>query len=83
MKWPLILRKTHDAEVFALRDQIKHEYSRALKDGRAQVHAWSRDAATNMFYTDRGMGDDPRARAVFTGAIQGAEKLFAPEKLEY
>lgn len=80
MRWPFMTKATHDriirhldlqheACTDLLRQYIDNEYARATRDGRAQVHAWARDATWNVFH-----GGQAQA------AFQEAERIFAPAK---
>ena len=86
MRWPWMTLSRHDrivAEMHhqhvsdmavlseAAADAVDQEYARATREGRAQVHAWARDATWNVFTAAR-----PRL------AFQEAESIFAPAKTD-
>ena len=86
MRWPWMTLSRHDrivAEMHhqhvsdmavlseAAADAVDREYARATRDGRAQVHAWARDATWNVFH-----GGQAQA------AFQEAEHMFAPSKTD-
>ena len=70
-----MLKKTHDRiyadELIVAQRAIDNEYARATREGRAQVHAWARDATWNVFH-----GGQAQA------AFQQAESIFAPSKTD-
>jgi hypothetical protein len=73
MQSPLITRKRHEAEVAHLRAAIKTEYSRAMSEGKAKVHAWAREVNYNLFQLD-----DFRLKGAIRAALQQAELMFNP-----
>ena len=78
LRWPLMLKRTHDADVkriLEIADQnISREYDRANKDGIARVHAWAQ-AATSAFFDI----DMYQAKGAAIAAFQHAEQAFSPE----
>lgn len=80
--WPpfmTVLR--HNREITILAEQyqevVGQEHARATREGRAQVHAFAREATWNIFYGDSGGGTtNPRAYV----ALQQAEHMFSPEQ---
>lgn len=79
MRWPFMLKKTHEAEFDQLtaiyQEMADAEYARAVADGRAKVHAWAIEANYNVF-------NHGNARSAAIAAFQEAEELFAPSKID-
>lgn len=67
----------HDAEIrltqYNAEQAINREYQRAMKDGRAKVHAWAIDSNYQMFSVD-----STRAKSAAIMAFQEAERQFRP-----
>ena len=80
MKWPFMTKAEHEREVKRVTDLMQEaldrEYQRAMVDGRAQVHAWARDAAAEFFTIDT-----HRAKGAAVAAFQFAERQFGPAPL--
>lgn len=85
MHWPFMLRRTHDCVVSELREEYTkclekayeecaYEYDRAMKDGKALVHAWARDVTWRIFTSSDSHISHLRA------AMQDAEKQFNPKR---
>lgn len=91
MRWPLMLRRTHDARM-AYAVEIHHgiyatqreryqklvdaEYKRARDEGRAQVHRWAVDINFSIFHGFSPFEDTPRWKAY--PALQQTESEFNP-----
>lgn len=88
LRWPFMLRRTHEEIVRGLRDnyqrRVDSEYARATQEGRQQVHAWAREANWNIFWgidqgsSGSGFRGDQRSRSY--AALQDAERQFAPSR---
>lgn len=78
MRWPLMTKAEHEAEVKRLTDlmqaAVDREYDRATKDGMARVHAWATAATAQFFHIDM-----YRAKPAAIAAFQHAERTFSPE----
>jgi hypothetical protein len=77
LRSPWVTRTRYEREIKLVSDSaaaaITAEYGRAMKAGRAQVHAWARDAAARFFYLD-----NHRAKGAAIAAFQQAEHQFNP-----
>lgn len=63
---------------------IDGEHARAVREGRAQIHAWSVEANWNLFH---GLpspfdGGGTRTKAQARAALQEAEHVFTPGKTD-
>lgn len=76
MKWPLVLRKTYDARVKFLQDQVAGEYERATADGNRAVREWAVDANYELYQAEGTGIYQARVRAVMQDAIG----KFRPER---
>jgi len=76
-KWPLVTRARYDREIKLVSTSaaavIAAEYDRAMAAGKAQVHAWARDAAARFFSIS-----PERAKGAAVAAFQQAEHQFNP-----
>lgn len=82
MRFPLMLRRTHDAlmdEVAAeANEAIRDEYKRAWNDGRAQVRLWAVNASSELF-----LSDGSKAKGLALTAFQDIIAQFKPEHRPY
>jgi hypothetical protein len=78
MRWPWMTKKRHHETLGVLasmyQEQLDAEYTRAIREGRKQVHQWAIEANYNVFNHD-----NPRGAAY--AAFQEAERMFAPPPL--
>lgn len=77
MRFPLVTRKTHEAEIARRNDLIKAEYRRATADGNRKVYLWAVEANAALFAVEGSAMYIPRVRAT----MQHAVNQFNPEKL--
>lgn len=63
---------------------IDGEYARAVREGRAQIHAWSAEANWNLFHGLPSPFDNggTRTKAQARAALQEAEHVFNPSKTD-
>lgn len=71
MRWPFMLKRTHDDAIKFVWEIVDREYNRAMKDGKAQVHAFMREANANVY-------NHPRPEIAIRAVFQQAESEFGP-----
>lgn len=78
MRWPLMLKRTHEADLKAavtiMQSFVDREYARAVKEGNARVHAFMRDANARVF-------THPRPEIAVRAVFQQADREFRPAPL--
>lgn len=80
MRWPYMTKAEHEREVQritdAAADAIDREFTRAMTEGKAAVHAWARDTYYELFQVS-----GAQAKAAAIAALQQAERQFGPAPL--
>lgn len=78
MRWPLMTKAQHEAELAELRELyqgfVDREFTRAMTEGKARVRAWAVDANYSVYHHGT-----PRAAAA--AAFQQAERQFGPDPI--